>query len=97
MMAQFLWLAISIDFQLRQPVVISFINILMSFYIGAPVMITGPYAGSSTATSAPHTAAIGWTRQVMGIAPGTNYPLMIGDGNQATGWFRPSSLKCLGF
>jgi hypothetical protein len=96
-MAQFILLPTSIDFELLQPVIISFICILMSFYIGIPIEITGPYADLSIATSAPHTAATGWTRQVMGITLGTHYLLMISDSNQATGWFRSSSFKSLGF
>lgn len=64
--------------------------------VGDYVKVKGPYASSSDATSAPNTKAIGWTRRVIRILPGKNYPICFGDDNQnATGWIKASNLEFL--
>jgi hypothetical protein len=79
------------------PLLIAIINthqkVNANQHIGANVRIVGNYASSSNAGNAPHNAAIGWTRQIMSVHSGTNYPIQVGDGTATTGWFRGSSLQ----
>ena len=61
--------------------------------VGTKVKVVDSYAESSESQSAPHTAAIGWTRFVLKHIEGANYPYLFGNENgEATGWAKASSL-----
>lgn len=46
--------------------------------VGDTVKIIGAYAESSKSTSSRHTRMVGYTRTVVGVYPGTNFPYRIG-------------------
>lgn len=49
-----------------------------SYEVGTLVKIKGAYAESSKSTRARHTRMVGYTRTIVGIHPGTNFPYQIG-------------------
>lgn len=63
--------------------------------VGDKVKIVSAYAASSTAKSAPYTAAIGWDRKIMNIYAGRNYPYAVGDGKTVVGFCKAEGLKKL--
>lgn len=48
------------------------------YEVGTRVKIKGAYAESSKSTRARHTRMVGYTRTIVGIYPGTNFPYRIG-------------------
>lgn len=66
-----------------------------TFNVGDRVRIISSYASSSSAKSAPNSAAIGWDRVIMKIYNGANYPYQVGDGKGVTGYCKATGLKKL--
>lgn len=63
------------------------------FQVGDKVKIVGEYAESSTSTTAIHSRAIGWTRIVLKVYEGREYPYRVGDSTGTTGFFKAESLE----
>ena len=61
--------------------------------VGDYVLITGDYASSSSSISADNSLAIGWTRRVLEIYEGSNYPYMVGNSSGVTGFFKEDALE----
>lgn len=62
--------------------------------VGDHVIVRGPYAASAYDTHAGNTAAQDWSRRVLRILPGKNFPVLFGDDRRnATGWIKPENLQ----
>lgn len=61
--------------------------------VGDYVLIIGDYASSSSSICADNSIAIGWTRRVLRIYEGSNYPYMVGNNSGVTGFFKKEALE----
>jgi len=62
---------------------------------GDNVLITGNYSNTAYSIGAKYNRAIGWERQIIGIIENSNYPYIVGRGNDVTGFFKASSLEII--
>lgn len=63
------------------------------FKVGDKVVIIGKYANSSDSTSSYYDTAIGWTREIIAIYEGSEYPYQVGDSTGTTGFFKKDALR----
>ena len=68
-------------------------KITPTYNIGDKVLIIGKYAKSSKSTIAYNKRAIGWTREILNIIEGTEFPYVIGDKTGVTGFFKLESME----
>lgn len=64
-----------------------------TFNIGDIVVITGCYSKSSTSSYCNNTKAIGWSRKILNIIEGAQYPYVVGNNNGVTGFFKSDSIN----
>lgn len=68
-------------------------KIVPKYEIGDKVIIIGKYAKSSKSTTAYNKRAIGWTREILNIIEGTEFPYVVGDNTGVTGFFKLESIE----
>lgn len=66
-----------------------------TYKVGDSVLIIGNYSNTAFSIGAKYSLAIGWKREILGIIEDSNYPYIVGSGDEVTGFFKSSSLEII--